>query len=242
MKSRNSRLDRFIARQESITLREVQSLIAQCRVHLDGKPATSISQTVGQFSHVTLDQRVLQDNRAHYVMLHKPEGVVSATTDKHHRTVIDLLPQAYARSLHIAGRLDFNSTGLMLLTNDGRWSRRLSEPESAITKTYQVLLEKPLNEDYIAAFAEGMHFAFEGVTTRPAKLKLLCAHRAEVSLIEGRYHQIKRMFGHFDNRVLSLHRSAIGELSLAQDLAPGQSRELSEAELARLGVSHNFRD
>ena len=81
MKSRSSRLDRFIARQESISLREVQSLIAQCRVHLDGKPATSISQTVGQFSHVTLDQRVLQGNRAHYVMLHKPEGVVSTTTD-----------------------------------------------------------------------------------------------------------------------------------------------------------------
>lgn len=240
MKSQQSRLDRFIARHENLSLRDVRLMIAQGRVQLDGERASTISQLVGQFSHVTLDEQVLQERSAHYVMLHKPAGVVSATRDEQHRTVVDLLPQPYVQALHIAGRLDFNSSGLLLLTNDGRWSRALSEPASGIFKTYRVRLEKPLNETYVEAFAHGMHFPFENITTRPAELRLLSEYEAEVRLTEGRYHQIKRMFGRFDNRVLTLHRSAVGDLSLDPALGAGESRELDEADLALLGIPHCY--
>lgn len=215
-------------------------MLAQGRIRLDGEIAGSISQPVGQFTHVVLDEKIIQSNAAHYLMLNKPAGVVSATRDERHRTVIDLLTVPYADSLHIVGRLDFNSTGLVLLTNDGRWSRALSDPGQAITKTYRVQLEQPLSEDCVKAFAEGMYFDYEGITTRPASLKILSEFEAEVGLVEGRYHQIKRMFGRFDNRVLGLHRLATGTLQLDPGLELGAYRELTLKELEALGVGHSY--
>jgi 16S rRNA pseudouridine516 synthase len=236
MKSQRARLDRFISERGKISRKEVRLLLAQGRIYLDGLPATAGTQIVGQFSHVRLDQHVLQANKPHYIMLNKPAGVVSATRDDRHQTVIDLLQHPAADSLHIVGRLDFHSTGLVLLTNDGRWSRALSEPAAGIAKSYHVTLEQPLDPRYIEAFATGMYFAYEDITTRPAQLRILSEFEAEVKLVEGRYHQIKRMFGRFDNRVLGLHRSAVGSLQLDAGLAPGASRELTHQELRELGV------
>lgn len=235
MKSNRTRIDRFISDHERINRRDVRLLLAQGRIRLNGEIATLGSQVVGQFTHVTLDERVLQANTAHYVMLHKPEGVVSATRDPRHPTVVDLLSVPYARALHIVGRLDFNSTGLLLLTNDGAWSRALSDPSRQIKKTYRVRLERPLDADCVQAFAAGMYFPYEGITTRPAQLRVISDYEAEVDLVEGRYHQIKRMFGRFDNRVLTLHRTAVGSLQLDAGLLPGSSRELTQAELEALG-------
>lgn len=235
MHSTRTRLDRFIGRQLGINRRNVRSLLAQGRVTVDGCLARDIQQPIHQFSHVTFDNRVLQARRPRYVMMNKPAGTVSATKDQHHKTVIELLDRTDRYSLHIAGRLDFNSSGLLLLTNDGRWSRHLSAPQNKITKRYRVELEQPLTEDYIRAFSTGMYFDYEGITTQPAKLKIVSDHIAEVSLSEGRYHQIKRMFGRFNNRVLQLHRLSIGKLSLDPELTPGQSRELSKPEVDNVG-------
>ncbi len=210
-------------------------MLAQGRVKVDGCLVRDIQQPIHQFSHVTFDTRVLQAKKPRYVMMHKPAGIVSATTDQRHTTVTELLDEADRRNLHIAGRLDFNSSGLLLLTNDGHWSRYLSAPENNLTKLYRVELEQALTDDYIRAFSDGMYFAYEGITTRPAKLRIVSDHIAEVSLTEGRYHQIKRMFGRFNNRVLQLHRLAIGQLSLDPELTPGQSRELRKGEVDNLG-------
>lgn len=225
------RLDQYIAAAANIKRKEVKVLLAQGRVEVDGHPATDGAQVIGAFSHIRLDGKVTQANLRRYVMLNKPAGVVSATCDKKHTTVIDLLHQPYRDQLHIVGRLDFNSTGLMLLTNDGRWSKRLSLPGNKLVKRYRVRVEKPLADDYITAFEQGMVFDYEGITTLPAELIILDKFDAEVGLVEGRYHQIKRMFGRFDNRVLSLHRFAVGPLQLDDNLAPGQSRELTPAEI-----------
>lgn len=232
MAAKRTRLDRFISSHPGINRREVRGLLASGRVMLNGKPARDINQVINQFDHVSLDGRVLQALSRKYRMLNKPSGVVSATRDDKHKTVIDLLDCSGANDLHIAGRLDFNSTGLLLLTNDGEWTRGLASPEQGVRKVYQVTVEKPLSEEYVQVFAEGLYFAYEGITTRPAGLRILSAHSAQVTLTEGRYHQIKRMFGHFDNKVLTLHRAAIGGLSLDIELAPGQSRNLSPPELA----------
>ncbi|MBQ0713363.1 MAG: pseudouridine synthase [Porticoccus sp.] len=234
MQSKRARLDRFISEQMGINRRDVRPLLAQKRIVVDGSPATDINHVIDEFSHVTLDDQVLQDNTPSYVMMNKPPGVVSATKDEQHRTVIDLLERPDRHHLHIVGRLDFNSSGLLLLTNDGRWSRQLTTPENNITKLYRVTLKKPVTEAYIQEFFEGMYFPFEDITTRPAKLHIVSDHVAEVSLMEGRYHQIKRMFGRFDNEVLTLHRIAIGNLSLDPSLSPGQSRALTGSEVINI--------
>ncbi|MDX2465130.1 MAG: 16S rRNA pseudouridine(516) synthase [Porticoccus sp.] len=237
MHSKRARLDRFISAKTGVNRRDVRPLLAQKRIMVDGFPAADINQVVDEFSHVILDDRVLQANKPSYVMMYKPAGVVSATKDEKHRTVIDLLDRADRRQLHIVGRLDFNSSGLLLLTNNGRWSRQLTTPSNNIAKLYRVTLEKLLTEDYIQAFKEGMYFPFEDITTRPAKLTIISEYVAEVSLIEGRYHQIKRMFGRFDNEVLTLHRISIGNLSLDPSLLPGQSRELTNCEVKQIGLT-----
>jgi 16S rRNA pseudouridine516 synthase len=225
------RLDRHISALFNINRKHARLMLAQGRITVDGDIATDVAQVINEFSHVTCDDKTIQANTPRYLMLNKPLGVVSATSDKHHTTVIDLLEQPYKDQLHLVGRLDFNSTGLVLLTNNGQWSRRLSEPDNKLLKRYRVTVENPLSEDYIAAFNEGMYFDYEGITTRPASLTILGDHEAEVGLVEGRYHQIKRMFGRFDNKVLSIHRFAVGELVLDSGLAPGQSRELTATEL-----------
>lgn len=231
MQSKTARLDRFLSKRTGVSRRDVRPILAQGRVTVDGTIATRINQVIGEFTRVQLDNEVLQARCPIHIMLHKPTGVVSATRDDHHKTVINLLEHEDRASLHIAGRLDLNSSGLLLLTNDGRWSRHLCSPQNNISKRYRVTLEKPVTAEYIKAFAEGMYFAYEGITTRPAKLRILDDHLAEVSLVEGRYHQIKRMFGRFQNRVLQLHRIAIGHLLLDPTLDAGQSRELTALEI-----------
>ncbi|MBN7796955.1 pseudouridine synthase [Parahaliea mediterranea] len=233
-RSKRARLDRFISQQVGINRRDVRTLLARGRIVVDGEPARAINQVINQFTCVTLDGQVLQDKTPIYLMMNKPAGVISATRDPQHRTVVELLGENSAAELHIAGRLDLNSTGLLLLTNDGRWSRWLSSPEQRITKRYRVVVANPLTTEYIDAFAQGMYFSFEGITTRPAALRILSDFEAEVELTEGRYHQIKRMFGRFRNRVLKLHRVAIGDVELDRTLAPGQSRGLCARELALL--------
>lgn len=243
MHSKRNRLDRFISERCGINKRDVRLLLAQGRVQVDGENAASIHQAVDQFSHVVCDGLVLQADRPVYVMLHKPVGVVSATRDDKHRTVIDLLDRPDRHRLHIVGRLDLNSSGLLLLTNDGRWSRQLTSPEHKVAKVYRVTLANPICperiSDYVAAFAQGMYFPFEDITTRPAGLNVLSEHVAEVTLEEGRYHQIKRMFGRFRNPVIGLHRLNIGGLGLDETLLPGQSRNLTEGEVALITSSPN---
>lgn len=228
MAYKSTRLDRFVSQHSQYKLSDVQRLLAQKRIMLDGEPAQSIQQSVSKFTHVMLDDECLQDNQPVYIMLNKPKGVVSATKDAKHTTVLDLIDHPQKDELHIAGRLDFNSTGLVLLTNDGAWSRRISLPETKLTKTYEVTLSKPVTEEYINAFEQGIYFAYEDITTQPAQLEILSSHEARISLVEGKYHQVKRMFGYFQNEVLSLHRISVGSMTL-NGLKEGESRVLSEA-------------
>ena len=160
-------------------------------------------------------------------MLHKPAGIVSATVDDKHTTVLDLLPSKYC-GLHIAGRLDLQSTGLLLLTNDGQWSRKITHPGTKLPKHYTVTLGNPITQEQVDGFAEGIYFAFEDLTTAPAQLSITAAKSAQVILNQGRYHQIKRMFGLYSNPVLSIHRTQVGHIKLPIDLAPGDYRVVSD--------------
>lgn len=227
------RLDRFLSNLPRFNRQQVRLALTCGRISVDGRPVSDPHHDVREFSRVAWDGEVLQAGKpVRYFMLHKPEGCVSATIDPRHATVLDLLDDADRHELHIAGRLDFNTTGLMLLTNDGQWSRRLTQPQTRLPKTYYVETEQPIDDAHVSRFAEGLYFAFEDLTTQPAQLTLLGSHSARLSIVEGRYHQIKRMFGHFDNKVLRLHRESIGSLQLDPNLQPGEYRPLSAQELA----------
>lgn len=238
MKTKSFRIDRYISKQCSINRRDIKLMLAQGRIVLNNHVVRDITTIVEEFDHVVLDGRVLQDKTAVYIMLNKPIGVVSATKDELHKTVIDLLPDSLtgsdvkAEDLHIVGRLDLNTTGLLLLTNDSRWSRRLMSPAEKVEKVYQVTVQNTLTEEYVDAFAEGMYFSFENVKTQPAQLTILSPYLAEVVLTEGKYHQVKRMFGRFRNPVVALHRSRIGGLSLDDNLSSGQCRLLTPDEVS----------
>lgn len=226
------RLDRFLGNLPQFNRQQVRLALIAGRVRVDGQIARDPLFEVREFSRVELDEQVLQAGKpARYYMLHKPMGCVSATVDAQHPTVIDLLDVPDKHELHIAGRLDFNTTGLMLLTNDGQWSRRLTQPQTKLPKVYYVETEQLIDERYVPRFAEGFYFAFEGITTQPAQLTLLGPRQARLSIVEGRYHQVKRMFGHFGNKVVTLHRESMGTLLLDPALQPGQYRPLTSEEI-----------
>jgi 16S rRNA pseudouridine516 synthase len=144
---------------------------------------------------------------------------------------MDLLPEDLASQLHIGGRLDKASSGLMLLTNDGLWSRRATEPGLKKPKTYRVTTGNPIHPDTTRVFAEGIHFPYENITTSPAHLEQLSDYEVRLTIYEGRYHQIKRMFGRFRNPVIALHRESLGDIQLDPSLSPGQFRPLTEQEV-----------
>jgi 16S rRNA pseudouridine516 synthase len=207
-------------------------LLVEKRVRIDGQTVSDPHADVREFSRVEVDDEVLQAGKAlRHFMLHKPAGCVSATRDPQHRTVLDLIAEPDKDDLHIAGRLDFNTTGLMLITNDGSWSRRLTQPQTKLAKVYYVETEQDIGPEYAIKFREGLYFAFEDLTTQPAGLELLGPKSARLSLVEGRYHQVKRMFGHFNNKVTRLHRERMGPLTLDNALKPGEYRPLSNHEI-----------
>lgn len=225
------RLDRLLTRLTHLPCKQVSRLIADGKVTVDGEAATSGLREIDRFSRVELAGEILQAEQAVYLMLHKPAGYLSATTDPLHPTVIGLIDHPLKAELHLAGRLDRASTGLLLLTNDGRWSKLVTEPAEEIPKVYRVTTLDFIAPGTAARFAEGIYFAYEDLTTRPAFLEILGGREALLTIHEGRYHQVKRMFHAVGNRITSLHRERIGPLELAP-LAPGAFRHLEPREVA----------
>lgn len=227
------RLDRLISNFPEYSHRSARQLIACGRVQVNGQTVRDTQATVDRFAAVSIDAQPLRGGYASiYLMLHKPTGYLSATSDDTHPTVLDLVSPELHPRLHIGGRLDRNSSGLLLLTNDGLWSRRVTEPRIKTPKVYHVTTARPIRDDDIIRFAEGIHFVFEDLTTSPAQLERLGGCKAQVTIYEGRYHQIKRMFHAVGNRVTALHRISMGSILLDPTLQPGEYRSLTQAEVA----------
>jgi 16S rRNA pseudouridine516 synthase len=231
------KLDRLIAKHDSLGRTEARRRIVAGRVRVNGEPIACHDHELDRFARVELDGQVVRPGeRRLYLMLHKPLGVVSATVDAEHRTVVDLIDDPDKASLHLVGRLDRNTSGLVLLTNDGNWSKRLMAPDHKVPKTYLVETALPIAPDAVEAFARGFYFHTEDLTTLPAELVMLGERLARLTLHEGRYHQIKRMFHRTGNRVTALHRESIGAIHLPENLAPGAWRALTPAEIAGVGA------
>ena len=228
------RIDKIIASQGQYSRKEVKALIAKGRVAADGRVVTSSSEKADPLTmKLTIDGKTLGFKRNLYLILNKPKGYVSATEDRDHPTVLELVPQEYrGRDLFPAGRLDRDTTGLMIITDDGVLAHNILAPKKQVPKLYHVELDIPVTEEMRLGFLEGVMLN-DGVC-KAADLVKTGEKTAEVTLREGRYHQIKRMFGCFGAEVVELKRLGMGRLTLPEDLAEGECRELNAEELALL--------
>ncbi len=232
------RLDKIISATGKKSRREVREMVRQGRVLVDGKPAPAADMKVDpQAAVILLDGEPLGYEKFTYVMLHKPAGVLTATEDRRQETVLDLLPpELRRRALSPVGRLDKDTEGLLLLTNDGQLAHRLLSPKSHVDKVYYARVDGALEPGDIAAFAAGMTLG-DGLECLPAGLEILSPAEALVTLREGKFHQVKRMLAARGKPVLYLKRLSMGRLRLDPALAPGAWRMLTEEERSALNLS-----
>lgn len=230
------KLSRIVSNQNGLSRRQANQLLAAGRIRVDNAVCLDGQREVSRFQQVCIDDTVIQQAApAYYLMLHKPAGYLSATVDNQHPTVMELIEPELRPHLHIGGRLDRASTGLLILSSDGIWSRRLTEPAIKLPKVYRVTTAKPIAPETEACFRDGIWFEYEQLRTSPAALEQLGEQEARVTIYEGRYHQVKRMFHAVGNQVVTLHRESMGSLKLDNALAPGSYRHLSTQEVSSIG-------
>ena len=233
------RLDKFIAQQLGVSRAIAGREIRGSRVTVDGDIVKDSSFKLLPEHDVEYDGNTLvQQTGPRYFMLNKPQGYVCSTEDPDHPTVLYFLDEPVAHKLHAAGRLDIDTTGLVLMTDDGQWSHRITSPRHHCEKTYLVTLENPLDESTAEQFAKGVQLHNEKDLTKPAVLEVVTPTEVRLTISEGRYHQVKRMFAAVGNHVIGLHRERIGDIALDASLAPGAYRPLTAEEIASVGGQH----
>ena len=228
------RLDKVISNQTGYSRKEVKEILKQKRVKVNyeiiTKPETKVDPTKDV---IEMDHKELGFKEFVYLVLNKPKGYVSATVDNINPTVLDLVPDEYIhRHLFPAGRLDKDTTGLMIITDDGEFAHDILSPKKHISKTYLVEIDKTLTEEMREGFFDGIRMT-EGVV-KAKEFEFLDQQKATVTLTEGRYHQVKRMFHAYHAEVLELKRIKMGHFSLPEDLEEGEIRELTEEELQKV--------
>ncbi len=226
-----TRLDKLIADCTNCTRKDAKTLLASGKVKVNGVATKKADTKVNSADIVEVDGRVLTTNKYVYILLNKPMGYVCATQDREHRTVIELLPQELARKgLFPVGRLDKDTTGMLIITDDGDFAHEVLSPANHLPKTYIAKLDTPITQQMMDGFASGIQLKDEK-QCKPAKLIAHDEKTAEVTITEGMYHQIKRMFGCYGAKVLELERVAIGGLYMPSDIELGTARVLTEAEI-----------
>lgn len=229
------RLDRLLSELGMASRSELRGIIKSGRVSVDGAVCRTPEMRVdGERCRIQVDGVEIACKNLRYFMMDKPEGVLSATEDRSQRTVLDLLPEELrGLGLYPVGRLDKDTTGLLLLTNDGDFAHRVISPKSGIEKLYLAHVEGEADAEDVKAFKEGIVLA-DGTRCLPAGLEPLCGGDCLVRVMEGKYHQVKRMLASRGKPVISLRRLAVGELRLDDGLETGGVRELTEADLCKV--------
>ncbi|MCE8027294.1 pseudouridine synthase [Billgrantia desiderata] len=229
------RLDRFLAETTELTRSLAKKALQRGEVTLNGVVTKQAATKVGEDDRVEWDGKPLALVGLRYVMLHKPTEVECSARRGLYPRAVDLIELPKAERLQTVGRLDVDTTGLVLLTDDGQWAHRVTSPRRRCAKVYRATLAEPLTGDAlraaIARFEEGLLLDGEEKPTLPAELVMRSDRDAELTLYEGRYHQVKRMFAAIGNHVTALHRESVGPLTLGS-LGPGQWRELRPDEVA----------
>ena len=229
------RLDKLLA-QEKISRKAMKQALLKKEILVDGVPATTLAQNVDTgLQELIFQGRKIQGYEHTYLMLHKPSGVVTASKDKKLPTVMDILPQhLQSEQLYAIGRLDRDTTGLLLLTNNGPLGFQLLHPQNHVNKTYQVEVNGLLTPDHIQQFKSGIVF-LDGTICKPAQLVILSSSpslsRATITISEGKFHQVKKMFLSVGVKVTALKRVQFGDFTLDTELVEGQFRPLNPEEL-----------
>lgn len=228
------RIDKIIATQTHYSRKEVKKLIQQRRIQVNGKIVFKADIKINEEKDkVELDEIEINIKKNIYLILNKPKGYVSATKDKNIPTVLELVPEEYNhRQLFPAGRLDKDTTGMMIITDDGEFAHNILSPKKHIKKVYKAEIDIQINDEMIKGFETGV-ILNDGIC-KSAILKKIDDKTAEVVLTEGRYHQIKRMFGCFGAKVVNLERIAMGDLKMPDDIKSGECRELTQEELKKI--------
>ena len=227
------RLDKLLSNLGFSSRSLCREMIKKGRVQVDGIVCRDMAMHVPDGAKVTLDGKEIDTRVERYLMMYKPSGYLTAAEDKSQQTVMDLLPKVYhSLGCMPVGRLDKDTTGLLLFTTDGDLAHRLIAPRHHVDKVYLARVDEPLTEEDEQAFREGIKL--QDFTAMPAKLERLEETLGRVTVQEGKYHQVKRMFGARGKRVLELHRASFGQMQLDKGMQPGDFRELKEKEIAAL--------
>jgi len=232
------RLDKFLCKSTKLSRAEATQLILEGVVTVDGKPVLLATLQVHENNRICLKGEPLTARPSQYILLNKPKNTESSNVDGKHPSLMHLLDIEGVDNLHIAGRLDADTTGLVLITDDGRWSFNIIRPDKECEKVYRVGLRDALGDprskytvnQIINLFEQGIQLQGEYGPTAPAKLVYLNSRQVLLTITEGKFHQVKRMFAAVGNRVVQLHRQSIGDIKV--DVEVGQWRYLREDEIA----------
>ncbi len=228
------RLDKFICKSTEFNRAQACECIEGAEVSVNGETITDVRFQVHESNTIIFKGQRLVARASRYIMLHKPIHTLSSNVDGDYPSLFRCIEIDRAEDLHIVGRLDADTTGLVLLTDDGRWSFDIIRPDKQCEKTYRVTLRDPIADDVAAQFAVGVQLQNETGLTLPAKLEVVADREVLLCITEGKYHQVKRMFAAVGNRVNALHRETIGHLRL--DVEVGNWRYLSDAEVNQLST------
>lgn len=223
------RLDKFVCKSTELTRSEAIQLINDGVVEVNDEVALHPAIQVHANNNITLNGQKLTTRDFRYLLMHKPAGTICSNIDEAYPSLFNYLNIDKVTELHIAGRLDADTTGLVLITDDGRWSFNITRPEKQCQKVYRVGLSRPIADDVALMFQHGIKLQGEQQLTLPAQLEVISPKEVLLTLTEGKYHQVKRMFSAVGNRVATLHREKIGKLSL--DVKVGQWRYLTPEEV-----------
>lgn len=231
------RLQKFLAHSGVASRRKAEELIVLGRVKVNERIITELGAIVGEGDIIKIDDKEIQREKKIYVIINKPSGIITSVKDQFNRTtVIDLLKEYKEYRLYPVGRLDYDTEGLLLITNDGDLTNGLLHPKYKIPKTYFVILNKPIKQIDIKSLENGIEL--EDGPTQPAKVKIIDKNKVEITITEGRNRQVRRMFEHMGYNVVKLIRIKFSFLTI-EGLATGQYRELKEGELKKIKLLLN---
>jgi len=226
------RLDKFVCKSTALTKTKAVELIKAGQVTVNGAIEVNEAAQVHENNDLRLNGDILKARDFRYIIMHKPAGTICSNTDEAYPSLFNHLSVENPSELHIAGRLDADTTGMVLITDDGRWSFNITSPNKECSKVYRVNLSKDIALDATEKFKAGIKLQGEQNLTRPATLEVLTAREVLLTITEGKFHQVKRMFSAIGNKVISLHRESIGNVKL--DVEEGQWRYLTPKEIKTL--------
>lgn len=234
------RLDKYLSDFTELTRSQAKKAIREGRVSVNEEISSRGDCKIAAEDRVKLDGQVIKAQRYQYIMLNKPAGLVSATCDDRHETVVEYIKGAadgrtsfFAKNLFPMGRLDKDTEGLLIITNDGEMAHRLLSPKNHVAKKYFVRLDKEIDKTDVEKMSDGIDIG-EKHRTKPAKLEILSPEECYLTITEGKFHQIKRMFAELGKKVIYLKRIEMGGLGLDDCLEPGEWRFLTAEEIKRL--------